>query len=63
MSLIVRTNPWQEELWNVSLLPAATLLPAGKPVRNPEPRADALRAPAILSSSESLGEAAERQAA
>jgi hypothetical protein len=33
MTLIARKDPWQEQLWNVSLLPAATLPPAGTPAR------------------------------
>jgi len=35
MSLIARKDPWQEQLWNVSLLPAALLPPAGQPVMVP----------------------------
>ncbi len=46
-----RKNPWKEQLWNVSLLPAATLPPSAGPALRPEPRAGegALAAPALLS--------------
>jgi hypothetical protein len=46
-----RKNPWKEQLWNVSLLPAATLPPASGPALRPEPRAGegALATPALLS--------------
>jgi hypothetical protein len=40
---------WQGELWNVSLLPAAKLPPAGQTGTSQAPKADALRAPALLS--------------
>jgi len=49
-----RQNPWKEQLWNVSLLPAVTLPPSpvepARPAR-PEPLAGdrALLAPAVLS--------------
>jgi hypothetical protein len=35
MSLIARNDPWQEQLWNVSLLPAASLPPAGQTAAAP----------------------------
>lgn len=35
MSLIARKDPWQEQLWNVSLLPAAPLSPAGQTATAP----------------------------
>lgn len=46
-----RKNPWKEQLWNVSLLPAATLPPSSSPAFRPEPRAGAgaLATPALLS--------------
>lgn len=51
MSLIARTTRWHEEqLWNVSLLPASKLAPAGQTGPSPTPQTDALRAPAVLSS-------------
>lgn len=51
MSLIARTNRWNEEqLWNVSLLPASKLPPAGQTGATRAPQDDALRAPAVLSS-------------
>lgn len=51
MSLIARTTRWHEEqLWNVSLLPASQLAPAGQSGPAPSPQTDALRAPAVLSS-------------
>ena len=63
MSFIARKDPWQEQLWNVSLLPAATLPPAGKPSSDPAPQGSALQAPAILSSCEALPSALAARAA
>ena len=63
MSLITRKDPWQEQLWNVSLLPAATLPPVGKPSADPAPDGRALRAPAVLSSLETLPTALPARAA
>jgi hypothetical protein len=40
MSLIARKDPWQEQLWNVSLLPAAFLPPVGQPVAAPSALGD-----------------------
>lgn len=54
MSFIARTTPFQDQLWNVSLLPAATLPPAGKSSFDPTPRDSALRAAAFLSSCDPL---------
>lgn len=43
-----RKSPWNEQLWNVTLLPAASLPPAGSPSTDPSSGASALKAPAIL---------------
>ncbi|HEY6079599.1 MAG TPA: hypothetical protein VIW29_12380 [Polyangiaceae bacterium] len=46
-----RQNPWKEQLWNVSLLPAMTQRPSPvRPARpEPVPGDRALDAPAVLS--------------
>ena len=64
MSLIARTNRWHEEqLWNVSLLPAAKLQPAGQAGPPSAPQGDALRAPAVLSSRDGADRNVTAQAA
>lgn len=42
-----RKSPWNDELWNVTLLPAASLPPAGSQSTDPS-GASALKSPAIL---------------
>lgn len=63
MSFIARKDPWQEPLWNVSLLPASLLPPAGKPDSDPTPKSTALRAPATLSRSETKATTSNAEAA
>lgn len=64
MSPIVRTTHWHEEpLWNVSLLPASKLAPAGQAGPAPAPQSNALRAPAVLSSRDGAERSVTAQAA
>jgi hypothetical protein len=63
MSFIARKDPWQEQLWNVSLLPASLLPPSGKPDSDPTPEGAALRAPATLSRYETRPNASDAEAA
>jgi|SoiMethySBSTD1v2_1073268.scaffolds.fasta_scaffold3079673_2 hypothetical protein len=63
MSFIARKDPWQEQLWNVSLLPASMLPPAGKPDSDPTPEGTALGAPATLSRYETQAPASDAEAA
>jgi hypothetical protein len=64
MSLNARTTRWHEEqLWNVSLLPASKLAPAGQMGPGTTPQTDALGTPAVLSSRDGAERSVTAQAA
>jgi hypothetical protein len=53
MAYAIRQKTWQDELWNVSLLPTVKAVPPAEPPRGPGPAGgQALGAPALLSISE-----------
>jgi hypothetical protein len=53
MAYAIRQNPWKDELWNVSLLPAVKTAPPTQPPRGPGPAGGkSLETPALLSVSE-----------
>jgi hypothetical protein len=60
MPYTTRKNAWQDELWNVSLLPAVKVR-AAEPPSGPLDGGTALASPALLSASE--GPSQLRQAA
>ena len=57
-------NTWQDQLWNVSLLPIASTRPSQDPPEEPAPNGGtALRCPALLSILEEVSRAGLDEAA
>jgi hypothetical protein len=64
MAPLTPKNPWNDQLWNVSLLPVASTRPSQDPPEEPAPNGGtALRCPALLSVREEVSRAGLEEAA